>query len=710
MTRARIALALVALAAGVAVALVTAREGSEGTRDAVLGVGVAWAFVATGLVAWARRPDNVIGRVMVLAGLLRLGGEFCSGSDAPVLFGVGHVLHAGFWIAVAYVLLSFPSGRLDTNLSRWIVIGAVTLLLPLRLAWFLLSGEDESGHVVAAVRSAQGARVLARVETGLELLLLALIIVVLVERWRRASPRFRVAIAPVLWVGAAAFALLLVALVDDNVGHPLGDIPTILLDLVVAGVAVGFVVGLLRDRLARSAVADLLVELGQAAKPGDLRNALARALRDPSLTLAYWLPDGNRYVDVDGQPFELPAEGDSRAVSVAERNGRKVAALVHDPALVEEPELVQSVCAAAALALENERLQAELRAQLSESKQQEERLHALIDSSPLALVEYGTDRRVRLWNRAAERIFGWSREEMIDHGGLPLAPPSKRAEGEDLFARVLAGESLNDYETVRQRKDGTLVDVSIAAAPIADESGPAHGNMVAYTDITERKAQEAEVHRLNAELHARLVELRASRARIVEAADEERRRIERNLHDGTQQRLVSISMALGLAEAKLRSDPAAAGAVLGEARQGLSAALEELRELGHGIHPAILTERGLVPALEELTLRTAVPVDLAVDGTKQLPAQVEAAAYYVVSEALANVAKYAHATNAHVRVEPVDGRVVIEVADDGVGGADADRGSGLHGLTDRVEALGGRLSFSSPPGEGTIVMAEIPCA
>ena len=709
MTRARIVLAVAALAAGIAVALAVANEATESRPDAVLGIAIGWSFVASGLVAWARRPENAIGRLMVLAGFLRLGGEFCGGSDQPVLFAVGHVLHAGFWIAVGYVLLTFPTGRLDRRLSRWILAGAM-LLLPLRLAWFLLGGEDESGHVIAAVRSAEGARVLLRAETALGALLIALIMLVLVERWIRASPRFRVAIAPVLWAGAAGFGLLLLTIADDHMGNPLGGLPMVLLDLVLAGVAVGFLVGLLRARLARSAVAELVVELGSAAAPGDLRDALARALRDPSLALAYWLPDRDRYVDFDGRPFELPAGTDGRAVSVVEREDRKVAALVHDPALREEPELVRSVCAAAALALENARLQAELRAQLSESKQQEERLQALIDSSPLALVEFGPDTRIRLWNPAAERIFGWSRDEILGRDGLPMAPPSKRAESEDLFTRVIAGESLNDYETVRQRKDGTLVDVSIAAAPITDESGPALGNMVAYTDITERKTQAAEVHRLNAELHARLAELRASRARIVEAADEARRRIERNLHDGTQQRLVSISMALGLAEAKLASDPITAGAVFGEARQGLSAALEELRELSHGIHPAILTERGLGPALDELALRAAVPVELAVSGSDGLPEQVEAAAYYVVSEAIANVAKYAHATRTGVRVQAADGEVVVEVADDGIGGADTSRGSGLRGLTDRVEALGGRLWLSSPPGQGTIVRAEIPCA
>ena len=568
MTRARMGLAVVALAAGIAAALVIAREGTESTLDGALGIGVAWTFVATGLIAWAQRPENVIGKVMVVAGLLRLLGEFCAGSDDPVLYPIGHVSHAAFWVAVAYVLLAFPSGRLEGTLSRLVLVGG-GLLLVVRLAWFLLGGEGGEGRVIATARSPESADVLARAEPALGLLLVILVIVVVTRRWLHASPRLRVAIAPVLWAGAAGFALMLLTLVDQNAGYPLGDVPMVLLDVALAGVAVGFLVGLLRARLARSAVAELVVELGTAT-PGDLRAALARALRDPSLALAYWLPDDGRYVDIEGRPFELPAESEERTVSVVEREGRTIAALVHDPGLGEEPELVESVCAAAALALENERLQAELR--------------------------------------------------------------------------------------------------------------------------------------------SRLEELRASRARIVEAGDEARRRIERNLHDGTQQRLVSISMALGLAEAKLEKDPAAAGAVFGEARQGLSAALEELRELSHGIHPAVLTDRGLRAALEDITLRASIPVELALDGTERLPEQVEAAAYYVVSEALANVAKYARATSAQVRVRPLDGKVVLEVADDGVGGADASRGSGLRGLSDRVEALGGRLWFSSPPGEGTIVRAEIPCA
>jgi signal transduction histidine kinase len=206
-----------------------------------------------------------------------------------------------------------------------------------------------------------------------------------------------------------------------------------------------------------------------------------------------------------------------------------------------------------------------------------------------------------------------------------------------------------------------------------------------------------------------LEELRASRARIVEATDTERRRIERNLHDGTQQRLVSIAMELGLAESKLATETSEAEPIVAGARRDLLAALDELRELSRGIHPGVLTERGLQRALKELAYRTPIPLDLDVAVERRLPAQVEVAAYFVVSEALANVAKHAHATAATVRVARTDGRAIVEVVDDGVGGADLN-GSGLRGLTDRVEALGGSLALVSPPGAGTVIRVEIPCA
>ena len=340
--------------------------------------------------------------------------------------------------------------------------------------------------------------------------------------------------------------------------------------------------------------------------------------------------------------------------------------------------------------------------------EQQERLQALIDSSPLALVEFGFDTRIRLWNPAAERIFGWTSAEMLGRGGLPMAPPAKRAESEDLFERVRAGESINDFETVRARKDGSLVAVSIAAAPVKEASGRVVGNMVAYTDITERKAQEAEVHRLHAELHARLEDLAASRARIVTAGDVERRRLERNLHDGAQQRLVTLSLALRLALARLDADPEAARAALTEAADELALALDELRELARGLHPAVLTDRGLGAAVEMLAGRAPVVVEIAEVPGERLPEPVEAAAYYLIAEALTNVAKYARASAVRVRVAARGATVVVEVSDDGVGGADPAAGSGLRGLADRVEALGGSLEVVSPAGGGTSLRAEIP--
>ena len=339
---------------------------------------------------------------------------------------------------------------------------------------------------------------------------------------------------------------------------------------------------------------------------------------------------------------------------------------------------------------------------------QEPRLQALIDSSPLALVEFGLDRRIRLWNPAAERIFGWPSGEILGRDDLPLAPTSKRAESEELFARVRCGESVNDFETVRQRKDGTLVDVSIAAAPVRDASGRVIGNMVAYTDIRERKAQEVEVHRLNAELRARLEELAASRARIITAGDVERRRLERNLHDGAQQRLVALALSLRLALTGFDADPQAARSAFATAVDELALALDELRELARGLHPAVLTERGLRAAVEALADRSPIPVLIVESPDARLPEPIEAAAYYLVAEALTNVTKYAQASTVSIRIAARDTSVLIEIADDGIGGADPATGSGLRGLADRVEALGGALEIVSPGRAGTSLAARIP--
>jgi signal transduction histidine kinase len=189
----------------------------------------------------------------------------------------------------------------------------------------------------------------------------------------------------------------------------------------------------------------------------------------------------------------------------------------------------------------------------------------------------------------------------------------------------------------------------------------------------------------------------------------ERRRLERDLHDGAQQRLVALSLQIALALRQLDSDPTASRVLLDAAREELRTALEELRELARGIHPAILTDRGLGPALEALAERAPLRVDLEAIPGERLPAPVEAAAYFVVAESLTNIVKYAEARRASVRIGRDDGYAVVEVRDDGVGGADPAGGTGLRGLADRVAALDGRLEVHSPPGEGTLVRANIPC-
>jgi signal transduction histidine kinase len=219
-----------------------------------------------------------------------------------------------------------------------------------------------------------------------------------------------------------------------------------------------------------------------------------------------------------------------------------------------------------------------------------------------------------------------------------------------------------------------------------------------------------ENERLQAELRAQLVELRASRARIISAGDDERRRLERDLHDGAQQRLLSLGLALQLVRDELGPEANGATELLSEADAELRAALEELRELAQGIHPAVLTEHGLGPALKTLAARSPLPVEIAYVPDERLPAPVEAAAYFVVSEALANVAKHAHASAAAVSVSCEEGSLVVEVEDDGVGGAAPRAGSGLAGLADRVEALDGRLTIDSQPGAGTTLRAELPYA
>jgi signal transduction histidine kinase len=425
-------------------------------------------------------------------------------------------------------------------------------------------------------------------------------------RWRRASQGERRELAP-WWAAASTLAAvyLLGAFASPDAQDGFSYLLWELRAVLQISAPILFVWGLLQTRLARSAVGDLVVALDRPLPPGGLQAALAQTLADPALEVAYALErepgvdrlDGQRrWVDAGGQPVALPAQGGgagpgagrgARVATIVERNGRPLAALLHDPAL--DPGLVRAAGAAAGMAIENERLHAQVRAQLDE--------------------------------------------------------------------------------------------------------------------------------------------VRASRARIVQAGDEERRRIERDLHDGAQQRLLSLSLALHAARRQLAAlrtgaDPALVE-TLGGASAELRLAIEELRELARGIHPAILTDEGLGPALASLAGRTATPVTLLEVPAGRLPRPVEATAYFVVCEALANVTKYAHATTASVRVRldhdnqragtqagEQAGRQVgllVEVRDDGVGGADPARGSGLRGLHDRVAAVGGRLTVTSPAGQGTMVRAWLPC-
>jgi signal transduction histidine kinase len=256
--------------------------------------------------------------------------------------------------------------------------------------------------------------------------------------------------------------------------------------------------------------------------------------------------------------------------------------------------------------------------------------------------------------------------------------------------------------TLIDRDDGTHVAALVHDTSLRDE----HELLDAVTAAAGFAIENA---RLHAELHARLEELKGSRARIIEAAQAERQRLERDLHDGAQQRLVALSLELGLLEERFEADRDARVA-LDQTRREVTESLRELRELAHGIHPAVVTGHGLTVALKTLAARAQVPVRLTVDLDGRLPERHEVAAYYVVSESLANIAKYACASSAAVEVRNANGRLVVEIVDDGIGGADTRRGSGLRGLADRVEALGGRLRIWSPAGGGTRVKAEIPCA
>jgi PAS domain S-box-containing protein len=320
-------------------------------------------------------------------------------------------------------------------------------------------------------------------------------------------------------------------------------------------------------------------------------------------------------------------------------------------------------------------------------------LRSAIDAV-ITMDEWG---RVLEFNPAAERMFGYSRDEAIgeDLGDL-VVPPSLRDGHRRGLARYLesgGGNYLDRRVEIRgMRSDGREFPVELTITQIDLPGSPVFTGFI--RDITERKLAEEE--------------LAASRARLVESADTERRRLERNLHDGAQQHLVGLSLKLGLASASLEARPQRARRLLDESREDLELALEELRELARGIHPAVLTERGLRDALAALGDRSPVEVAISALPPERLPERVEVAVYFLVAEALTNVARYADVDRATVSIRREEAVAIVEVSDRGRGGASMEAGTGLRGLADRVEALGGTLELDSPVGGGTRLRAAIP--
>jgi PAS domain S-box-containing protein len=338
------------------------------------------------------------------------------------------------------------------------------------------------------------------------------------------------------------------------------------------------------------------------------------------------------------------------------------------------------------------------------------RLQALVANVPGAIYRcaHDADYTMEVISDAIESITGYPPADFVQNACRTFAsiihPEDRVGVERAVDAAVAEGRPFAlEYRIVRA--EGTPRWVLERGRLVRGEDGRSWLDGVIF-DITERRRAEEVLRGQEAE-RARMAELRASRARIVNAADAARRRIQRDLHDGAQQRLVTLALRLRGARGAIDHDAAAAGRQLDAALDELTHAIADLRSLARGIHPAVLSDRGLGPALGSLAARAPLPVELEVhDG--RLPAAVESAAYFVVCEALTNVAKYAQASFAAVRVVRNPSHVLLEVADDGIGGAIGDVDSGLGGLADRIEALDGRLEIISPPGEGTLVRAEIP--
>jgi signal transduction histidine kinase len=577
--RALIALFVVGvLFAGVDLALVlTSSHEDQKVVAAILGPLIGLGFIGTGAFAWWRRPLNRFGLLMTAVGFAWFVGGLTE-SDNAIVWTIGSYISPLYLVLVVQLVLSFPTGRLESTAARAIVAIAYFDAFVLTLPVYLLDGDlgapaGAPDNAFAIVHAPDVAEVLMVLTSIVGFGLTAATAAVLIGKRRTATPPQRRAQAPMLWTGLTVIVFLGLVFAGDTVGVP-DDVLGVVGFVGFVAFAIlpfAFLAGLVRTRYSRAGAVGALIE--RLNTPDDrvsLRVALSEALGDPTLQLVYWREAAGHYVTYAGHRVELPPHGSGRAVAEVERDGKRVGAILYDAALRDDPSLVRAAAAAAALQLENERLEAELR--------------------------------------------------------------------------------------------------------------------------------------------ARVEELQTSRARLVDVSIGERRRLERDLHDGAQQRLVALSLQLGLARRKIDSDPVVGARLLDAARGELNTALEELRELARGIHPAILTDRGLGAALEALAQRAPLPVDLDRMPEDRLPPAVEAAAYFVVAESLTNVAKYSGARHATVRIGSENGYAVIEVRDDGVGGADPAAGTGLRGLADRLAALDGRLEVHSPPGGGTVIRANIPCA
>ena len=373
---------LAVLAAALAATLVARSDqeaGIEAGLSVVLAVVVGLAYVGSGLVAGRHLSNPRIGAVMVFIGFAWFATFLAYSSDS-IVFTVGTAMEDIYLVGFVYLVLTFPRGELTRRVDGALIAVAVVLATVVEVTWLLFADSEEvvcqgcPPNALEIIRNDDLAEVILQGQRLAALVCCVLALALFAERTRRASPPMRRASAPVLWTGAAMFAALAVTIVNDIAEEPLGPAPNFARGLVFAAVPVAILAVLLQRQLARGAVAHLIVELGGAASPADLRGALSRALGDPGLQVGYWIPASHGYVDGAGQPFDLPTNDAGQVPTVVERDGEPVAVLLHDQALRDDPRLVDSVCAAAGITLENERLRAQLMARLLELRASRARL------------------------------------------------------------------------------------------------------------------------------------------------------------------------------------------------------------------------------------------------------------------------------------------------------------------------------------------------